>query len=88
MGLQSIHSILAIIAVIAVVMNIFTFIWKFPSPAYLGLNTLINFSIINFVVFERGFRNPKITLILGVLAYIGLLLHLYFWIKFNFRRKK
>ena len=75
MELQSFHSIFAIIAIIAIVIE-------------LAFSTLVNFGVIDFVVFERGFRNPKITLILGVLAYIGLLLHLYFWIKFNFRRKK
>ena len=87
MELQSFHSILAVIVVVAVVMNIFTFIWKFPSPAYLGLNTLINFSVINFVVFERGFRDFIFTIIFSIAAYLGLFAHLYFWIKFMFRRK-
>lgn len=88
MELQSIHSILAVIALIAVVMNIFTFIWKFPSPAYLGLNTLINFSVINFVVFERGFGDSVFTIVFSVIAYLGLFAHLYFWIKFMLWRNK
>ena len=88
MELQSVHNILAIIAVVAVVMNIFTFIWKFPSPAYLGFNTLINFSIINFVVLERGFGDSPYTIIFSVIAYLSLFAHLYFWIKFMFWRKK
>lgn len=88
MELQSVHNILAIIAVIAIVINIFTFIWKFPSPAYLGFSTLINFGVINFVVFERGFRDSIFTIIFSVIAYLGLFAHLYFWIKFMFWRKK
>ena len=88
MELQSFHSIIAIIAIITVVMELVTFFKKFPKPSELALSTLINFSAINFVVFERGFRNPKVTLVLGILVYIGLLLHAYFWIKFIFRRKK
>lgn len=88
MELQSFHSILAVIVIITVVMELVTFFMKFPKPSELAFSTLINFSAVDFVVFERGFRSSKITLILGVLAYIGLLLHLYFWIKFNFRRKK
>ena len=39
----------------------------------MAFSTLVNFGVINFVVFERGFRNPKITLVLGILAYVGLL---------------
>ena len=88
MELQSFRSIFAIIAIITVVIELVTFFRKFSKPSELAFSTLVNFGIINFVIFERGFRNPKITLILGVLAYIGLLLHLYFWIKFIFRRKK
>lgn len=88
MELQSVHNILAIIAVVAVVMNIFTFIRKFPHPAYLGFSTLINFGVINFVVFERGFRDSIFTIIFSVIAYLGLFAHLYFWIKFMFWRKK
>ena len=88
MELQSIHSILAIIAVVAVVMNIFTFIRKSPHPTYLGFSTLINFGVINFVVFERGFGDSIFTIIFSVVAYLGLFAHLYFWVKFMFRRKK
>lgn len=88
MELQSFRSIFAIIAIIAVVIELVTFFRKFPKPSELAFSTLLNFGIIDFVVFERGFKSHRITLILGVLAYIGLLLHLYFWIKFNFRRKK
>lgn len=88
MELQSFHNIIAIIAIITVVMELVTFFRKFPKPSELALSTLINFSAINFVVFERGFGNSKITLVLGMLVYIGLLLHLYFWIKFMFWRKK
>ena len=88
MELQSFRSIFAIIAIIAVVIELVTFFRKFPKPSELAFSTLVNFGVINFVVFERGFRNSKITLVLGVLAYVGLLLHLYFWIKFNSRRKK
>lgn len=88
MELQSFRSIFAIIAIIAVVIELVTFFRKFPKPSELAFSTLVNFSVIDFVVFERGFRSSKITLVLGVLAYVGLLLHLYFWIKFNFRRKK
>ena len=88
MELQSFHSIIAIIAIITVVMELVTFFMKFPKPSELAFSTLINFSAIDFVVFERGFGNSKITLVLGLLVSIGLLLHLYFWIKFNFRRKK
>jgi len=88
MGLQSVSNILAVIAVVAVVMNIFTLIWKFPSPAYLGLNTLINFSVINFVVLERGFGDSPYTIIFSVIAYLGLFAHIYFWIKFMVWRKK
>ena len=88
MELQSFRSIFAIIAIIAVVIELVTFFRKFPKPSELAFSTLVNFGIINFVVFESGFRSSKITLVLGVLAYVGLLLHLYFWINFNFRRKK
>lgn len=42
MELQSFHGILAIIAILNIIMNIFTFIRKFPHPAYLGFSTLIN----------------------------------------------
>lgn len=55
MGLQSVSNILAVIAILDIIMNIFTFIRKSPHPAYLGFSTLINFGVINFVVFERGF---------------------------------
>lgn len=88
MELQSIHNLLAVIALITVVIELVTFFRKFPKPSELAFSTLINFSVIDFVVFERGFRNPKITLVLGILVYTGLLLHLYFWIKFIFGRKK
>jgi len=88
MELQSFRSIFAIIAIIAVVIELVTFFRKFPKPSELAFSTLVNFCVIDFVVFERGFRSSKITLVLGVLAYVGLLLHLYFWIKFNSRRKK
>lgn len=88
MELQSFHSIFAIIAVVAVVIELITFFRKFPKPSELAFSTLVNFGVINFVVFERGFRNPKITLVLGILAYVGLLLHAYFWFKFTFWRKK
>lgn len=88
MELQSFHNILAVIALITVVIELVTFFRKFPKPSELAFSTLIKFSVIDFVIFERGFRNPKITLVLGMLVYIGLLLHLYFWIKFMFRRKK
>lgn len=69
-------------------MELVTFFMKFPKPSELAFSTLINFSAVDFVIFERGFGNSKITLVLGMLVSIGLLLHLYFWIKFNFRRKK
>lgn len=88
MELQSFRSIFAIIAIIAVVIELVTFLRKFPKPSELAFSTLVNFSVIDFVVFERGFRNSKITLILGVLAYVGLLLHAYFWFKFTSWRKK
>lgn len=88
MELQSFHNILAVIALITVVIELVTFFRKFPKPSELAFSTLINFSVIDFVIFERGFRNPKITLVLGMLVYVGLLLHLYFWIKFMFWRKK
>ena len=88
MELQSFHNLLAVIALITVVIELVIFFRKFPKPSELAFSTLINFSVIDFVVFERGFRNPKVTLMLGILVYIGLLLHLYFWIKFMFRRKK
>lgn len=88
MELQSFHSIFAIIAVVAVVIELITFFRKFPKPSELAFSTLVNFGVINFVVFERGFRNPKITLVLGILAYVGLLLHAYFWFKFTSWRKK
>lgn len=88
MELQSFHNILAVIALITVVIELVTFFRKFPKPSELAFSTLINFSVIDFVIFERGFRNPKITLVLGMLVYVGLLLHLYLWINFIFRRKK
>lgn len=88
MELQSFHNLLAVIALITVVIELVTFFRKFPKPSELAFSTLINFSVIDFVVFERGFRNPKITLVLGILVYVGLLLHAYFWFKFTFRRKK
>lgn len=88
MELQSFRSIFAIIAIIVVVIELVTFFKKFPKPSELAFSTLVNFGVIDFVIFERGFISSKITLVLGVLAYVGLLLHLYFWIKFNFRRKK
>lgn len=88
MELQSFHNILAVIALITVVIELVTFFRKFPKPSELAFSTLINFRVIDFVIFERGFRNPKITLVLGMLVYVGLLLHLYFWINFIFRRKK
>lgn len=88
MELQSFHNILAVISIITVIMELVTFFIKFPKPSELAFSTLINFSAINFVVFERGFRNSKVTLVLGILVYVGLLLHLYFWIQFMFRRKK
>lgn len=88
MELQSFHNILAVIALITVVIELVTFFRKFPKPSELAFSTLINFSVIDFVIFERGVRNPKITLVLGMLVYVGLLLHLYFWINFIFRRKK
>ena len=88
MELQSFRGLLTIVAIIVVVIELFTFFKKFQKPSELAFSTLVNFGIIDFVVFEMGFRSSKITLVLGVLAYVGLLLHLYFWIKFNFRRKK
>ena len=88
MELQSFRSIFAIIAIIAVVIELVTFFRKFPKPSELAFSTLINFSAVDFVIFERRFGNSKITLVLGMLVSIGLLLHLYFWIKFIFRRKK
>lgn len=88
MELQSFRSIFAIIAIIAVVIELVTFFRKFPKPSELAFSTLVNFSVIDFVVFEKGFRNPKITLVLGILAYVGLLLHAYFWFKFTSWRKK
>lgn len=88
MELQSLSSILAIIAVLDIIMNIFTFIRKFPHPAYLGFSTLINFGVINFVVFERGFGDSIFTIVFSVIAYLGLFAHLYFWIRFMFWRKK
>lgn len=59
MELQSFRSIFAIIAIIAVVIELVTFFRKFPKPSELAFSTLVNFGVINFVVFERGFRNPK-----------------------------
>lgn len=88
MELQSFHGILAIIAILNIIMNIFTFIRNFPHPAYLGFSTLINFGVINFVVFERGFGDSPYTIIFSVIAYLSLFAHLYFWIKFMFWRKK
>jgi hypothetical protein len=77
-----------VIAIITVVMELVTFFMKFPKPSELAFSTLINFSAVDFVIFERGFGNSKITLVLGMLVSIGLLLHLYFWINFIFRSKK
>lgn len=88
MGLQSVSNILAVIAILDIIINIFTFIRKSPHPAYLGFSTLINFGVINFVVFERGFGDSIFTIIFSVIAYLGLFAHLYFWIKFMFWRKK
>lgn len=59
MELQSFRSIFAIIAIIAVVIELVTFFRKFPKPSELAFSTLVNFGVIDFVVFERGFRNPK-----------------------------
>lgn len=78
MELQSFRSIFVIIAIIAVVIELVTFFRKFPKPSELAFSTLVNFGVIDFVVFERDSEVLKITLVLGVLAYIGLLLHLYF----------
>lgn len=88
MELQSFRSIFAIIAIIAVVIELVTFFRKFPKPSELAFSTLVNFGIINFVVFERGFRDSIFTIIFSVIAYLGLFAHLYFWIKFMFWRKK
>lgn len=54
MELQSFRSIFAIIAIIAVVIELVTFFRKFPKPSELAFSTLVNFGVINFVVFERG----------------------------------
>lgn len=59
MELQSFHNLLAVIALTTVVIELVTFFRKFPKPSELAFSTLINFSVIDFVVFERGFRNPK-----------------------------
>lgn len=88
MELQSFRSIFAIIAIIVVVIELVTFFRKFPKPSELAFSTLVNFGVIDFVIFERGFKNPKITLVIGILTYVGLLLHAYFWFKFTSRRKK
>lgn len=88
MELQSFRSIFAIIAIIAVVIELVTFFRKFPKPSELAFSTLVNFGVINFVVFERGFRDSIFTIIFSVIAYLGLFAHLYFWIKFMFWRKK
>ena len=88
MELQSFRSLLAIVAIIAVVIELFTFFKKFPKPSELAFSTLVNFGAINFVIFDRGFKDHRTTLVLGILAYVGLMLHLYFWIRFMLRRKK
>lgn len=88
MELQSFRGLLAIVAIIAVVIELFTFFKKFPEPSELAFSSLVNFGVINFVIFDRGFKDSRITLALGMLACIGILLHLYFWIKFTFKRKK
>lgn len=88
MELQSFSNILAVIAILDIIMNIFTFIRKFPHPAYLEVSTLINFGVINFVVFERRFGDSVFTVIFSVIAYLGLFAHLYFWIRFMLWRKK
>ena len=88
MELQSFRSIFAIIAIIAVVIELVTFFRKFPKPSELAFSTLVNFGVINFVIFDRGFKDHRITLVLGILAYVGLMLHLYLWIRFTPRRKK
>ena len=88
MELQSFRGLLAIVAIIAVVIELFTFFKKFPKPSELAFSTLVNFGIINFVIFDRGFKDHRATLVLGILAYVGLMLHLYFWIRFTSRRKK
>ena len=88
MELQSFRGLLAIVAIIAVVIELFTFFKKFPKPSELAFSTLVNFGVINFVIFDRGFKDHRATLVLGILAYVGLMLHLYFWIRFTSRRKK
>ena len=88
MELQSFSNILAVIAILDIIMNIFIFIRKFPHPAYLGFSTLINFGVINFVVFERGFGDSVFTIIITIITYLGLFAHLYFWIRFMLWRRK
>ena len=88
MELQSFRGLLAIVAIIAVVIELFTFFKKFPKPSELAFSTLVNFGVINFVIFDRGSKDHRTTLVLGILAYVGLMLHLYFWIRFMLRRKK
>lgn len=88
MGLQSVSNIFAVIAILDIIMNIFTFIRKSPHPAYLGFSTLINFGVINFVVFKRGFGDSPFTIIFSIIAYLGLFAHLYFWIKLMLWRNK
>lgn len=88
MGLQSVSNILAVIAILDMIINTFTFISKSPHPAYLGFSTLINFGVINFVVFERGFGDSPFTIIFSIIAYLGLFAHLYFWIKLMLWRNK
>ena len=60
MELQSFRSIFAIIALIAVVIELVTFFRKFPKPSELAFSTLVNFGVIDFVVFERRFRSSKL----------------------------
>lgn len=88
MELQSFRGLLAIVAIIAVVIELFTFFKKLPEPSELAFSSLVNFGVINFVIFDRGFKDSRITLALGVLACIGILLHACFWFKFTFKRKK
>lgn len=88
MELQSFRGLLAVIAIITVVIELFTFFKKSPKPSELAFSTLVNFGVINFVIFDRGFKDHRTTLVLGILAYVGLMLHLYFWIRFMLRRKK
>lgn len=56
MELQSFRGLLAIVAIIAVVIELFTFFKKFPKPSELAFSTLVNFGVINFVIFDRGLK--------------------------------